>query len=1351
MKKPPGSGGPSTRHIKEPEGRENRGGEGTTPVKPWSCARARLIVKTPPHEATSGRRVTKLRRDREALETGLTRTPYVEILWHGEDNAWRSMVGLVDTGADWSLVEESELDGEERKELVPSSMSGKGVTDTEIPIIGEVWRDVSIGGLLVKDQRFIVVSRMITPVILGADFWGRFGQFSLNFRDSKLTVGEVTVDLFDAARNGKRKEGQVKVVAERQVCVAPFTEMVVRGTVQGGEVEDGDEIFFEPVGDDKDLCSSPYTVCSIEEGGVYLRVANIGSEVYTIRKGALMGTGDRDFEVRSARKSTSVAGAKPHAGKRLEVGKMCGDQLDNTQKGEMARLLTEFQDVFYQGGELGTVHLGVEHRIRLKENTAPVAHRPRRLSPQEQEEVKEEIDDLIRMGVVRESNSPWAAPIVCARKSDGKLRLAIDYRGLNGVSLPATLHPIPRIDDLFDRLGEASFFSVMDAKSGYHQLPLNSKESELTAFVVPWGQYEFMERTPFGLKGAGYSFQRFMSTLLGECNFKDALCYLDDILVWSKTWEEHLVKLRKVLAKIRVANLTLGPSKCRFGLEEIQYLGVTIRNGMLSIGEQRVETLRNLPRPTTVTELRSALGAFSYVQRWIPGLAEINRPLNEAIRGTGRRKLQWTDEMEGAFVELKERTAKAVELRIPDMGEPFTLVTDGSDRGVGAMLAQGPEDGEHLIPVAFYHHTLSDAEKRYSVTDKELLAVFLAVQKFRVYLGAPFTLITDHSAVRFMKTLNANDEKGRRGRWVEYLQQFDMELIHRAGASKELSVADYLSRVSYNGTVGGVAAIKATEEGDIPIKGFLSVEELKEKQRGDEEVKGWIEEIEQDGPRVGDGTSIVDNLVMDEKGLLRARYGKGKRGVTTSFGNAERLKVVVPRALVQDVIRFVHDSPLAGHMGYKRTYKRCRNAFWWKGMGIDIREYIKTCEQCGKNKHENHPNVAPLQLMDIPDCAFDKLQVDFLGPFPQSTAHGYRYALQIQDILSRFLDLIPAERDDAETASRLLFEDWVCRYGPPKVVQSDRGTHFASRVFEKMCTLAGIKHRMGAPGHAQSQGQVERQNQLMNQVRCLTENHPGKWPRALPRISFAHNTSDNDTTGLSPYQIVFASAPRTMETVALEVWRGGVEETPVQRYERAVEIKDQLQGEARWATIEAQQQRADDCPRRGSPYKVGDKVRIKIGVAERGKLGGKKMAPLYSDVYIVDEVHGEGWTYTLIPENGIGRKKIRHYNGLKSVKEAVVEDNLAVHCEWREVEGPEPLEPPAINQEQGGGLHEETPQGDAPITEIREEEPLTLRRSLRRRAPPARLRMDMAPGGKRYNEESVPLAEDMQEEGEPPD
>ncbi|XP_064086140.1 uncharacterized protein LOC135201192 [Macrobrachium nipponense] len=304
-----------------------------------------------------------------------------------------------------------------------------------------------------------------------------------------------------------------------------------------------------------------------------------------------------------------------------------GESLTFEQKEEMDKVLHEFKNVFYNGGSLPLVQVGVEHTIRVNPDSAPIANRPRRLSPALEAEVKKELSKLQDMGVIKKSCSPWAAPIVCARRADGSLRLAIDYRGVNSVSQPATLHPIPVVEDLLDRLGQAKYFSVLDAKSGYHQMPLRKEDCEVSAFVVPWGQFEWHGRTPFGLKGAGYTFQRMMATILSDCNYTDALCYLDDILVWGSTWKEHIARLRNVLSRIRDAGLALAPNKCKFGVREVEYLGSVVGDGMLRISEQRVHQLRDLPRPLTVRQLRQAIGAFSYVQKWIPGMSQTAKPL----------------------------------------------------------------------------------------------------------------------------------------------------------------------------------------------------------------------------------------------------------------------------------------------------------------------------------------------------------------------------------------------------------------------------------------------------------------------------------------------------------------------------------------------------------------------------------------------------------------------------------------------------------------------------------------------------------------------------------------------------
>ena len=356
----------------------------------------------------------------------------------------------------------------------------------------------------------------------------------------------------------------------------------------------------------------------------------------------------------------------------------------------------------------------------------------------------------------------------------------------------------------------------------------------MTAFVVPWGQYEWAERTPFGLHGAGFSFQRMMSAVLGESNFVEALCYLDDVLVWGETWEQHLRRLRSVLEKIREAGLALSPQKCQFGMKTVEYLGAVISNGRISMSEARVQQL-DLPLPRDVHELRRALGSFAYVQRWIPGVADTARPLYNALSKDGRQKLHWTTEMTKAFSKLKQQVSNAVALYVPDFGKPFTLVTDASDVGTGAMLAN--KDGQHLKPVGFFHHALSQHERNYSTTEKELLAVVLAVKRFHVYLSnAPFELITDHQALRWLNSLDPFDERGRRGRWIDFLQQFHIRPVHRAGKHPDMTMADYLSRVGpTSDLVASVQSETRELEPDLVSTGFIP-DQMRDGQQMDPEI-----------------------------------------------------------------------------------------------------------------------------------------------------------------------------------------------------------------------------------------------------------------------------------------------------------------------------------------------------------------------------------------------------------------------------------------------------------------------------------------------------------------------------------
>ena len=870
---------------------------------------------------------------------------------------------------------------------------------------------------------------------------------------------------------------------------------------------------------------------------------------------------------------------------------------------------------------------------------------------------------------------------------------------------------------------------------------------------------------PFGLRGAGYSFQRLMSTILGKSNFMEALCYLDDILVWGRNWREHMVRLRSVLQKVKSAGLALSPSKCKFAVDEVEYLGCIVKNGMLCLSEQRVQQLRTIKRPNSVQDLRRALGAFAYLQRWVPGLAEMAIPLYAGITGKKYARLNWTDDMDSAFERIKDGIATATALHIPDNTRPFVLVTDCSDMAAGAMLAQRDTRNKNdLCPVAYFHHALSKAEQKYSTTEKELLAVVYAVKKYRVYLSGKFQLITDHHALKWLNTLNPHDQHGRLGRWIEFLQQFNFEPTHKAGRSPELTMADFLSRVTASGdyrsdnrTVA-VAKWNACEWATT----MFSLEELRTSQANDQVTKAILEiirhtqtpEWRQPAPdpslspnQKEEIKQILKNkerLFVDSEGTLRLRFNGGKKSIEFPFGKKQKNRIVVPLEMRTGVLQLSHDSPMAGHMGVNRTWQKVRDNFWWVNMKNDVIEYINNCDRCGRNKHWNHSTRPPLQRTDIPNQPLDKIQVDYLGPFPVAETHEYRYALQIQDVLSRFLMFIPCTDSTAETAAQMVVERWLCTLSSyPKVISSDRGGHFTSSVFESMCELSGIKHKMGAPGHPQSQGQVERQQQLLNQVRSLCNNDVELWPQAILRIQYSHNTSPSLATGISPAALVLGVNPVLPEDLATENSRR--RQSELNDFEDVTTISRRKEKDLKLAIKRAkdnimynQDRRIDHLneDNQCEQYTVGQRVRYKLTGAERNVLGGKKMAPRNSDQYVIRRVLPSGWTYELDPLPGSrGDPKIRNHVDLIPGP--------------RRPPDPEPEE--FMNEVGVGNLYNDDSSEDEQILDDDEElsddsadgnddrETLPLRTS-RNCRPPQRLQVN--PQQKKYDDLGYPLMDE---------
>lgn len=411
----------------------------------------------------------------------------------------------------------------------------------------------------------------------------------------------------------------------------------------------------------------------------------------------------------------------------------------------------------------------VKHQIRLKDPT-PLKQRYRNRNPKMQEIIDAEVDEMLAAGVIERSHSPWSSPVVLVTKKDGKKRFCIDFRAINKVS-EKDAYPLPKINAILDKLREGKYFSTLDLKSGYWQVPLTADSKPVTAFTAPErGLFQFRVM-PFGLHSAPATFQRLLDQIIGPELDKCAFVYLDDIIVIGRSFEEHLLNLRKVFRQLYNASLKLNPSKCHFGKRKLKYLGHLVTADGIQTDPDKVKAIQAIPQPKTTKQVRSFLGVATWYRRFVPNFADIAAPLCSLLKKDTR--FHWGASQQEAFAELRKRLTEAPVLACPDFARQFTLQTDASDVGIGLALTQEFDDGEHVI--AYASRTLTPQEQKFHTTEKECLAIVWGIEQMRPYLeGYHFKVMTDHHSLKWLQSLK--EPKGRRSRWVMLLQMLFLDI-----------------------------------------------------------------------------------------------------------------------------------------------------------------------------------------------------------------------------------------------------------------------------------------------------------------------------------------------------------------------------------------------------------------------------------------------------------------------------------------------------------------------------------------------------------------------------------------------
>jgi hypothetical protein len=423
---------------------------------------------------------------------------------------------------------------------------------------------------------------------------------------------------------------------------------------------------------------------------------------------------------------------------------------------------------------------GFEHIIELEEGVKPIITTPYRHPKKYKDEIEKAIKELLDMGHIRPSSSPFASSVVLVKKKDGTMRMCIDYRALNKKTIK-NRYPIPRIDELLDELHGVVYFTKIDLRSGYHQIKMREQDVPKTAFRCHYGHYEFLVM-PFGLTNAPTTFQSCMNHVFNKQLRKFLLVFFDDLLIYSKTWEEHLQHVEQILAIMEGKSLYAKESKCEFGMTEVLYLGHIIGVKGVQVHQEKIQAILDWPTPKTLTELKGFLGICCYYRRFVKGFSQLCAPLTDLTR---KGAFKWSPEAQLTFDKMKKVMSTCPVLALPDFAQPFTVECDASGEGIGAVLMQNRH------PIVYESRKLRGPELLYTIYDKEMLAIMHALAKFRQYLvGAKFVVRTDHNSLKYF--LDQKDLNERQQKWVSKIQAYDFDIEFVKG--KNNVVADALSR-----------------------------------------------------------------------------------------------------------------------------------------------------------------------------------------------------------------------------------------------------------------------------------------------------------------------------------------------------------------------------------------------------------------------------------------------------------------------------------------------------------------------------------------------------------------------------
>jgi len=736
--------------------------------------------------------------------------------------------------------------------------------------------------------------------------------------------------------------------------------------------------------------------------------------------------------------------------------------------------------------ELGSCNI-TKHKIRLMSDQIIFQH-PFKKSVLENEKLQEECDRLLKANIIRYSNSPYSAPVFMVPKKNGKLRMVIDYRKLNAITVQE-VWPLPIINEMLERLAgtpglEKRYYSCIDLLSGFNQIELDEESKKYTAFSTHNAHYEY-NRLPFGLRNGPAEFSRIMQMVFRSLEFVEV--YLDDITIHSDSFDEHLLHLRKVFTKLNEANLKINIEKCQWISNRVKLLGHAVSASGVEMDENKISAIVERKPPKNMKDVQCFLGICNYYRRFIKDYSKISVPLVRLCKKDV--KFEWDKNCQESFEMLKQKLVTKPILRQPDFNRKFYLFTDASNYAIGFVLSQIDPVTNLEGVIAYGGRTLKSGEPNYPISEKEALAIVCGVKNFRQYLYGckeRFVIVTDHSACKYI--MNIQDATGRLARWAIYLQMYDFEIQYKKG---ELHAnADALSR-------------PPIDDEDIKQTSLLML-------------------VANDAAKQTD--PYDDDYLMFYLHNNKHKDGSSQKQVirTSKLAKVYELKddhliykhdrKILPKE--SERLEIIEKAHIFGHFQLESTVSRIRETHNWRGIVEDVKRFIKQCEVCLRHQKVRKLDH-PAQVTNVTQL-FEKIGMDLVFGLPVTEPENFKGILVITEYLSKMAYAVPIKSKTAEEMAQHIFR-YICLYGVVNSVTTDQGAEWNNQLVNELLKVSGIEHKLTSSWRPSTNGACERLNQsLIEALSKHTENNQLDWPKWLPFVVLAYNTRVHSSTNFTP-------------------------------------------------------------------------------------------------------------------------------------------------------------------------------------------------------------------------------------------